>query len=98
MMSVIELVYFPVKQFFKQFFNKSLRQPRKRQERSHTSLPPASEMFLSIPVARKEIQLQKSQSHKKSNDKSVFVTWYQPSFYRRETTNYDDEYRDHVKF
>jgi len=93
-MSVIELVYFSIKQFF----NKVLRQPRKRQERSHTSLPPASQMFLSIPVARREIQLQKPQSHKKSNDKRVFVTWYQPAFYQRETTNYDNKYHDRVKF
>ncbi|KMQ93534.1 sodium channel protein nach-like protein [Lasius niger] len=88
-MSVIELIYLLARQFFK-------RQPRERQEPSRTSLPPASEMFLSIPAERREVQ--KPRSHKKSDDKRVFVTWYQKALHRRETTNVGDVYRDPVEF
>lgn len=87
MISVIELVYLLARQFF-------TRQLSKRQERSRTSLPPASEMFLSIPAERRDVQLQKPPSHKESNDKRVFVTWCQPALRRRETyfdqVNYHD--------
>ncbi|KAL6428931.1 hypothetical protein ACFW04_008030 [Cataglyphis niger] len=85
--SVIELVYLLARQFF-------TRQLSKRQERSRTRLPPASEMFLSIPAERRDVQLQKPSSHKESNDKRVFVTWCQPALHRRETyfdqVNYHD--------
>ncbi|XP_029662938.1 pickpocket protein 28-like [Formica exsecta] len=83
--SVIELVYLLARQFF-------TRQLPKRQERSRTSLPPASEMFLSIPAERRDVQLQKPRSHKESNDK--LVSWCQPSLHPRETyfdqINYHD--------
>lgn len=89
MISIIELIYLLTRQFFK-------RQSRERQERSRTNLPPASEMFLSIPAERRVVQ--KPRNHKKSNDKRVFVTC-QPALHRRaETTNFGDVYRDPVKF
>lgn len=90
MLSVIELVYLVVRQLFS-------RQSRKGQEQSRTKLPPASEMFLSIPVKEK-VQLQKSRNHQGTDDKHVLVTWYQPSLHRK-TTNLNDIYHiKHVKF
>ncbi|XP_072764610.1 sodium channel protein Nach [Anoplolepis gracilipes] len=89
MISIIELVYLLVKQFFK-------IQLHKKRVQSRTILPPASEMFQSIPAERREIQLQKPQSHKESNDKRVFITGYHSAFHRRETANFDKVYHDSV--
>lgn len=90
MMSVIELVYLLTRRLF-------IRQPRKSHERPGTKLPPASEVFLSIPVKEK-VQQQKPRDRRGSDDKHVLVAWYQPSLHR-ETVNLDDAYRvKHVKF
>lgn len=88
-MSVIELIYLLARQLFK-------RQLRRRQEQSRARLPPASEVFLTIP-AKEKVQLQKLRDHQGSH-KRIFVTCFQPAPHHRETTNLDEMYRKHVKF
>jgi hypothetical protein len=91
MLSVIELVYLLARQLFS-------RQLRKGQEQSRAKLPPASNMFLSIPIKDKA-QLQKSRNRQGSDDKRVLVTWYQPSLHHRKITNLDDiNHIKHVRF
>lgn len=84
--SIIELVYLLTRQLFK-------RQPRKSHEPSRTTLPPASEVFLSIPV-REKVQQEKPRHRQGSDDRHVLVTWYQPSLHQRKV-NLDDVY--HIK-
>ncbi|RLU21701.1 hypothetical protein DMN91_006077 [Ooceraea biroi] len=88
-LSVIDFIYLLVKQFLK-------KQRRKRPEQSLASLPPASEMFLSIPVEK--IQL-KRRNQQETNDKRVFVTWEQSTLQRRKTTmKLDEIHRKRGKF
>ncbi|XP_039306787.1 pickpocket protein 28 [Solenopsis invicta] len=88
MLSVIELVYLLARQLFS-------RQLRKGQEQSRAKLPPASNMFLSIPIKDKA-QLQKSRNRQRSD---VLVTWYQPSLQHRKITNLDDiNHIKHIRF
>ncbi|XP_011699645.1 PREDICTED: pickpocket protein 28-like [Wasmannia auropunctata] len=90
-MSVIELAYLVARQLYR-------RQPRKGQEQSRTKLPPASEVFLSIP-AKEKVQLQKPRDRERSDDKRVLVTWYEPALHHRKTARLDDmNYVKHVKF
>ncbi|KYN08320.1 Sodium channel protein Nach, partial [Cyphomyrmex costatus] len=89
-MSVIELAYLLTRQLFR-------RQTRKGQEQSRTKLPPASEVFLSIP-AKEKVQLRKLRNCQESDDKRVLVTWYSPVVHRRKT-NHDNMYHiKHIKF
>ncbi|XP_077267511.1 sodium channel protein Nach [Temnothorax americanus] len=93
-MSVIELVYLLARQLCR-------RQPRKILEQSRTKLPPASEVFLSIPVRdfREKVQQLKPRDRQKSDDKPVLVTWYQPPLHHRKTMNLANVYHvKHVKF
>lgn len=86
MMSVIELIYLLIREFF---------QNRKTQRRSQRSLQPAAEMFLSIPVEK--TQLRKPRNHRELVDNRVYVPWYQPSVERRKATNFD-AYNKRAKF
>ncbi|XP_011879974.1 PREDICTED: pickpocket protein 28-like [Vollenhovia emeryi] len=83
--SVIELVYLLARQLYR-------RQLRKSQEQSRTKLPPASEVFLSIPI-KENVQQQKPRDRWGSGDKHVLVTWYQPSLHHRKTMNLDVSHR-----
>lgn len=72
--SVIELIYLLIRKFFR-------RQSLKKREKFPKSLPPASEIFLSIPV--KEMQTRSQ----KSNDERDSVTWYQSTFHQHKARN-----------
>ncbi|XP_011050524.1 PREDICTED: pickpocket protein 28-like, partial [Acromyrmex echinatior] len=90
-LSVIEFAYLLARQLFR-------RQTRKWQEQTRTKLPPASEVFLSIP-AKEKVQLRKPRNHQESVDKRVFVTWYQPIVHQRKITSLDNmNHMKHVKF
>lgn len=86
-MSVIELVYLLVWELFKL---------RKTQRQSRKSLPPAAEVFLSIPAEK--TQLQKSRNHREPVDNRVYVPWYQQSVQRRNAMNSGDPYNKRIKF
>ncbi|XP_014485728.1 PREDICTED: pickpocket protein 28 [Dinoponera quadriceps] len=88
-MSVIELVYLLVREFFK------VRKSQTEQSRGK-SLPPAAEVFLSIPTEK--IQLQKPRNYRDAVDKRVDVSWYQPSLQRHKRMDFDDAYNKRVKF
>ncbi|KYQ53388.1 Sodium channel protein Nach [Trachymyrmex zeteki] len=87
-LSVIELAYLLARQLFR-------RQTRKWQEQTRMKLPPASEVFFSIP-AKENVQLRKPRNRQESVDKRVLVTWYQPIVHQRKITNLDN--MKHVKF
>ncbi|KAL0117426.1 hypothetical protein PUN28_010336 [Cardiocondyla obscurior] len=90
-MSVIELVYLLARQFFR-------KRTGKIQEESCAKLPPASEVFQSMPV-KEVIQQQKLRDRQRTSDRQVLVAWYQPSFHRRKIMDLDDMYHiKHVKF
>ncbi|XP_011631255.2 pickpocket protein 28-like [Pogonomyrmex barbatus] len=89
-MSVIELAYLLTRHLFR-------RQPRKKQEQvSRTSLPPASEVFLSIPIKEKS-QLQELREHQGSDNKRILLTWYQPALHYRKA-DLGNVHRKNVKF
>jgi len=77
-LSIIELVYLLTRQLFR-------RQLRKEQEQSRTKLPPASEVFLSIPV---KVHLQKPRDRQRLDNN-------QSTFHHCKTINLNDMY--HVK-
>ncbi|KAG5313183.1 PPK28 protein, partial [Acromyrmex insinuator] len=90
-LSVIEFAYLLARQLFR-------RQTRKWQEQTRTKLPPASEVFLSIP-AKEKVQLRKPRNRQESVDKRVFVTWYQPIVHQCKIISLDNmNHMKHVKF
>ncbi|KYN32299.1 Sodium channel protein Nach [Trachymyrmex septentrionalis] len=90
-LSVIELIYLLTRQLFR-------RQTRKWQEQTRTKLPPASEVFLSIP-AKEKVQLRKPRNCQESVDKRVLVTWCQPIIHQHKITSVDNmNHMKHVKF
>ncbi|XP_018365433.1 PREDICTED: uncharacterized protein LOC108762770 [Trachymyrmex cornetzi] len=91
-LSVIELGYLLARQLFRR-----QKKMLKWQEQSRMKLPPASEVFLSIP-AKEKIQLRKLRNRQESDDKRTFVG-YQPVLHQRKTTNLDNMYYiEHVRF
>ncbi|KYN32298.1 Sodium channel protein Nach [Trachymyrmex septentrionalis] len=91
-LSVIELVYLLARQLFRR-----QKKMLKWQEQSRMKLPPASEVFLSIP-AKEKVRLRKLRNRQESDDKRTFVR-YQPVLHQRKTTNLDNIYYiKHVRF
>lgn len=76
-LSAIEIVYLLVGQILKK------RLLRGRAKQLPASLPPASEMFLSIPVEK--VLSQRARDQPEADDKRIFVTWQQPTLHRRKT-------------
>ncbi|XP_067203068.1 pickpocket protein 28-like [Linepithema humile] len=62
--SVIELIYLPIRQFFE-------KQRGKTRGQSLTALPPASKIFIPLSISEDKVWRQKLRRHKKCND--IFV-------------------------
>lgn len=89
-LSVIEFGYLIARQFFRK------RLCRRSKDQLFANLPPASEIFLSIPVE----EIQRPRDQQEVNDNRFFVTWQQPTTLQRRRTimKLDDVRRKRGKF